>query len=456
MTKENNNAKLMLMIKSVIFSLVLAFSAALIYRLAFALTTPSWTEIDGNSNQPLVVSAIVACLYCFAVSRTHLEFSKSLRNYYYSLDCYPKRLKFVVLSSGFITDTVFFAVAFALTDIDIIPGYFASLKSYETVLQDYAILLIALGAFIIIDFLALYSGVATWIRSEDEAEIQNRGMDDETVLAKQSSKLVPTVPKFAAMRFLARTYTVNANTSPDMTYDYKLSDSDFSKKKLVGSYFVIALGCALFILFGEYVYQIAELVRLAITKVILTWQFAVVVAAVILAVFCIRIFNAFFKRYKFAKKLREVCNENPNIKITAVHPFKTLFARKQSGNECDLVLSVDENEYSCSFITCKSKSDPVILDGDGKLFMIHALTFAGIKLFQHTAKSEYAFYSDNSKILIVNPVSKFIYILKDGKLTELDNGDDVGEYKIFTGNSFINALNRNCLDRVAAPNRFDD
>ena len=35
----------------------------------------------------------------------------------------------------------------------------------------------------------------------------------------------------------------------------------------------------------------------------------------------------------------------------------------------------------------------------------------------------------------------------DGSVTTLDNGDVIGGYKIFTGSGFLNALERNCIDR---------
>ena len=50
-------------------------------------------------------------------------------------------------------------------------------------------------------------------------------------------------------------------------------------------------------------------------------------------------------------------------------------------------------------------------------------------------------------MLIANPVSKYMCKLSDEMLAELDNGDDIGEYKIYTGTSFINALSRDCLGK---------
>ena len=448
MERESNSVKVF--ICSAGFSLALALCVALLYWLAFALTKPSLQEIDDFTNQPVVISAIVMCIVCFAISKARLEFSKILREQYYSLNCYPKRIKFIILFAGLISDVIFFAIFFALIDLDFITKY------YDGLLPNSIIELIALSIFLVVDFIALFYGVGTWIKSEDDAEIQNHSMDGDTILARQSSQLVPTIPKFAAMRFLARTYTLNANTSPEIQYDYKLSDSDFPKKKLFWGILLYTFIFALIIILSKYIYQLAKLIWFALKTVVFTWQFGAVAIGLIIAVFFIRLMSALVKRIGFIKRLNSISSESNSIKVIESHPFKALFTSKSNRPGFDLRISVDEKEYSCKFITCKSKSAPVILDFEGNMFTLHAITFAGIKMLQHTTNDKYSFESENAKLLIVNPVSKFIYALKDGKLIEIDNGDIIGDYKIFTGTSFINALNRNCLDRTVSLKHLDD
>ncbi len=50
-------------------------------------------------------------------------------------------------------------------------------------------------------------------------------------------------------------------------------------------------------------------------------------------------------------------------------------------------------------------------------------------------------------ILIINPIPKTVNVSENGKTALIDNGDRVGEYKIYSATALVNAIDRNCLDR---------
>ena len=73
--------------------------------------------------------------------------------------------------------------------------------------------------------------------------------------------------------------------------------------------------------------------------------------------------------------------------------------------------------------------------------------FARITLFSRVTQFEFGFQSEDQKILIINPVPKMLYRTENGKTTELDNGDVVDGYKVYTASGFLGALERGSIDR---------
>ena len=71
-----------------------------------------------------------------------------------------------------------------------------------------------------------------------------------------------------------------------------------------------------------------------------------------------------------------------------------------------------------------------------------------LEFFNHVSVSDYTFEADGIKVVILNPVARRVYVEStNGKLAPIDNGDLVGDYKFFTGNAFLRALERDCADK---------
>jgi hypothetical protein len=116
-------------------------------------------------------------------------------------------------------------------------------------------------------------------------------------------------------------------------------------------------------------------------------------------------------------------------------------------SEQTFIVTANGKTFECKLIGARKKSIPMVLDDDGSGIYIHAFVFAGIRWWHYTEEFEFGFDSKYQKILIINPNAKFVYKNRDGEYGELDNGDTVADYRIHTGQSFLNGLNRDCLDR---------
>ena len=65
------------------------------------------------------------------------------------------------------------------------------------------------------------------------------------------------------------------------------------------------------------------------------------------------------------------------------------------------------------------------------------------ELFRIVRTTDYRFEEKGSKILVVTPVPKKLFF-EEG---EMDNGDRIGEYTVFSGGGFMRALERDCIER---------
>ena len=68
-------------------------------------------------------------------------------------------------------------------------------------------------------------------------------------------------------------------------------------------------------------------------------------------------------------------------------------------------------------------------------------------IFSHTTVKRFGYDSEHSKILIINPVPKKLFCHFGNKIAEIDNGDRVGDYKIYTATAFIRAIETDTVER---------
>ncbi|MBQ5389984.1 MAG: hypothetical protein IIU58_03670, partial [Clostridia bacterium] len=66
-------------------------------------------------------------------------------------------------------------------------------------------------------------------------------------------------------------------------------------------------------------------------------------------------------------------------------------------------------------------------------------------IMQFHTQFSYAFEGEGKKILILSPTPYKMFVMGGGKNHALDIGDCVGEYTVYTGTSFINAVQRNSI-----------
>lgn len=169
-----------------------------------------------------------------------------------------------------------------------------------------------------------------------------------------------------------------------------------------------------------------------------------IIISVILLFSLLSYIRAFSKRRRFLLKMKKVVLEN-NIDISEIsNPYKSLF-QIYDGEDFNFVRG--GKKYSCKILHSKRKGVPMFISEGGICTFVHTFILFKMKVFSYNTSYKFDFESENKKIIIINPVPNDIFNAFDGRVVSLDNGDVIGGYKIFTGSGFLNALERNCIDR---------
>ena len=172
----------------------------------------------------------------------------------------------------------------------------------------------------------------------------------------------------------------------------------------------------------------------------------IVLGVLIAALFIFRIVRAVVKRARFYGELSSLC-KNYGFGISPIKkPVLSIFTMTEGES---FNVTANGKKYSCKLIGATSKNDPLAIYDNGTCTYIHPVRFLKVTWMHYIRSYAYGYEADadETKVLIVNPVAKELLTGKGGRNVPIDNGDGVGEYKVFAGTAFINALRRDSVDK---------
>ena len=150
------------------------------------------------------------------------------------------------------------------------------------------------------------------------------------------------------------------------------------------------------------------------------------------------------ERSAFIADLKRTCKEQ-DIEIPKIkNKFSFVFMRRKGSN---FTLEVNERKYDCKFIASRKKGVSIILDDEGNGLYVHTFSVAGAVLGQYHTRFKYGFESGNIKILIVCPRPQEISAADGTGLHQVDSGDKIGDYKLFSADGFIRAIELGMLEK---------
>lgn len=423
--------------KKAISLLILLTSTVLITQAAYYLALPSEDEIfygyDGVRH--LIIPIVIGCLFYYSFIRFRTIYNESLRNTYLETDKKPSFLSFVFLNPEIWFDILGFAFVLFAFDTNKTYKFLTELPLYGE--SKATACLIFLAVLFVLNIFARYNATRLWLQNQDGKFDDYFYQGEENKSITHKGIVVPA--GLSTMRFVAKK---TSGTNPALNQYESDEDADYSKKAKHQSFLAAYIIYAICLVIAKYIYYI---LKLLLVFIIPLWKY-ILAAIVITAVsfFVARRINAFIKRKAFIKEIKRICVEK-NYSVSEIKCGLTDIASVSKGN--DFVIEINGEKYSCKFIPCIKSNVPLILRENGLGSFVHAFVFAYVQWWQYHTKFNFGFNSDHKKILIISPSSKFIYKVFERSLKELDNGDHVGDYRVYTGGSFLRSVERDCLDK---------
>ena len=198
----------------------------------------------------------------------------------------------------------------------------------------------------------------------------------------------------------------------------------------------------------------------AITLLLLPWMLGTIAAITVWLWL-----RAVFARMRFIRRLKKTCRENSFELFDLKHPIASVFF---DFSGYTFGVKAHGKTFYCRLLASVKRSNNIHVSPDGTFSRVFAVGLPKVgmlrvystrraeenpnnrdlELFRISSDTNYTFEADGYKILILNPVAKRVYgVEKTGQLYVLDNGMSVGDYRIFAGNAFLRALERDCADR---------
>ena len=199
----------------------------------------------------------------------------------------------------------------------------------------------------------------------------------------------------------------------------------------------------------------------------------IVIATAILLMLSLRYLRALHIRRKFLKNLRERC-EKCGFELSRIQrPYRSLL---RIGEGFDFTVKANGKTYSCKLLAGLSRGNAIALSPQGVASTVHIVGlrilpprhmyqatyfmqgdarrmlgggtwYSHMELFRFTTKADFSFEGEGQKVLIVNPVPYALLAGTEAHAHPIDNGETLGDYKVFAGTAFLNALERDCIDR---------
>lgn len=149
-------------------------------------------------------------------------------------------------------------------------------------------------------------------------------------------------------------------------------------------------------------------------------------------------------RRRFFKKLKMLCRENGYEICGKRRLYLSLFRYHDGIN---FTIHANGKIYDCKLFGAWRRHWELFFDENGVFRSRHAFRFRRVEFFSYTTICHFDFESENHKICLVMPVPKEICAGNEHWNRPIDTGVRVGDYRIFNATGFLNALQRDCVER---------
>lgn len=212
--------------------------------------------------------------------------------------------------------------------------------------------------------------------------------------------------------------------------------------KLLGITAVYALGAILIIYSLEIYASIFNVLKLFFS--LYFWLTLILIGSILAFFLSFRFLRGCRIRRKFLGRLKVLCREIGATLSPIKRPYRSLLFLR---DEVNFTVQYNKKTYHCKLFCALKRHTPLFFSQNGIVQCLHSLRFRRVEYFRYTTQFDFSFEANGQKLLIVNPVPKEIYAGDTSFYREIDTGESIGAYKVFTATGFLGALSRNVLDR---------
>ncbi|MBQ8340045.1 MAG: hypothetical protein IJY16_06335 [Clostridia bacterium] len=178
------------------------------------------------------------------------------------------------------------------------------------------------------------------------------------------------------------------------------------------------------------------------------WLYYTIPAVFAVVLLLLWFMRAFHARLRYLRILKRRCKE-AGFKVSRIRrPLRSLL---RPAREINISIEGNGKRYDCKLIGSMQRDCPLYVSEAGVYYCLHAIRVRQTRVFQYISSYRFDFESDGIKILIINPDVEALYAGTPDFYRLIYTGETVGPYKIFEGIPFLNALERDCVERD--PNR---
>ncbi len=174
------------------------------------------------------------------------------------------------------------------------------------------------------------------------------------------------------------------------------------------------------------------------------WKVFVWILLILITLIVVRYAGIVLRRRKFLRRLESVSREGHHRLSKVRKPFASLFFNY--GGE-SFSVHCNSTDFSCKMLCGRKSKQPLVFTEEGTMEFVKTVQILGYELFQYKKTFDFGYSSEDKKILIINSVPQKMLLLWENKHISLEDGDRLGDYILYTEQSFLNALERECLYR---------
>ena len=384
------------------------FGTVAISQLLFFIPHFLTKDYTGNfriSNFNLYVCIIATFFLYFSLVRISTAFDEYYRAEYFKSDKpkdeFKTAINFWFINSRFWTEAVVFALIYALLPMELLHyGIVYYINTKGGIFQNklFVSFLIILVMFAI-NLFARLTATKYWIQDKNFSE--------------------------------SDVYEIRKN--------YKRSTYSKEYATALVVYLVGGLG------FGLALVTVLALISPILTFAVYNFKtFAVILFLIFGVPFVFRTLRCLIMRFVFIHKLQKLCKRNKYRLSTFKNPYISIF--KECKGE-SFNVQIGKRGYSCKLVACAQRHARLYLRPNGTGVFIKTIYFMKTELFHRRRNINFDYDSKQKQILILNPISKNLFSNHNGLIGEMDIGDIIGKFEIYSATSFLNALERDVIDK---------